>query len=82
MTSHYLKLKDVKKLHIRDDFSEVWIHTQKSSSSCYIFEDQYEVIEELDYYKREYAKQAALEEARRKNIKLASMKQAAMRIQQ
>ncbi len=62
----------MKKLYIKDDFSEVWVHSKHTGG--YIFEDQYEIIEELDFYCREYSKQAAIEEAKRKTLKLASMK--------
>jgi hypothetical protein len=75
MSGHYLRIKDVLKLFIRDDYSEVWI-----KGDTFKYEDRYEVIEVLDYYKNEFKKFAAIEEARKKHQKLASMKAAALKL--
>lgn len=72
MTSHYIRLKDVKKLYVRDEAQE-----NHFFNGVYHFEDQYEVLEELDYYRREIKRQATLEDNRRKNLKMASVKAAA-----
>ncbi len=72
MTSHYIRLKDVKKLFVRDEAQE-----NHFFHGVYHFEDQYEVLEELDYYRREIRKQAMIEENRRKNLKMAGVKAAA-----
>lgn len=76
MTSHYIRLKDVKKLYVRDE-----AHENQFFSGVYDFEDQYEVLEELDYYRREIRRQAAIEENRRKNLKMANVKAAAQKLQ-
>jgi bifunctional DNA-binding transcriptional regulator/antitoxin component of YhaV-PrlF toxin-antitoxin module len=76
MTAHYLKIKDALKLIIRDDYSEVWV----SKAEGYKFEDRYEIIEELDYFKNEFKKIAIIEETRKKNMKMASMKAAALKL--
>lgn len=70
-----MRIKDVLKLFIRDDYSEVWI-----KGDTFKYEDRYEVIEVLDYYKNEFKKLAAIEEARKKHQKLASMKAAALKL--
>lgn len=75
MTSHYIRLKDVKKLYVRDE-----AHENQFFSGIYDFEDQYEVLEELDYYRREIRRQAAIEENRRKNLKMANVKAAAQKL--
>jgi hypothetical protein len=38
------------------------------------------VLEELDYYRREIRRQAAIEENRRKNLKMANVKAAAQKL--
>lgn len=48
ITSHYIRLKDVKKLFVREEANE-----NHFFNGVYDFEDQYEVLEELDYYRRE-----------------------------
>jgi hypothetical protein len=48
MTGHYMRLKDVKKLYVRDETGE-----NVFFKGFYDFEDQYEILEELDYYRRE-----------------------------
>lgn len=75
MTAHYIKIKDALKLFIRDDYSEVWI-----KGDTFKYEDRYEVIEVLDYFKNEFKKMAAQEEARKKHLKLNSMKAAALKM--
>jgi hypothetical protein len=54
MTAHYIKIKDALKLYIKDDYSEVWI-----KGDTFKYEDRYEVIEVLDYFKNEFKKMAA-----------------------
>lgn len=77
MTAHYIKIKDVHKLFIKDDYSEVWV-----KGNSFKYEDQYEVIEGLDYFKNEFKKMAALELARKKQMmKLNSMKAASLKLQ-
>ena len=72
MTAHYIKVKDVLKLLIKDDDSEVWV-----KGDAFKYEDRYEVIEGLDYFKNEFKKMAAIELARKKQLmKLNSMKAA------
>lgn len=75
MTGHYVKIKDVLKLLIKDDYSEVWVKGEN-----FRYEDRYEVIESLDYFRNEYKKMAAIEEARKKHMKLNSMKAAALKL--
>jgi hypothetical protein len=75
MTTHYIRIKDALKLYIRDDYSEVWV-----KGDTFKYEDRYEVIEVLDYFKNEFKKMAALEEARRKHQKLSNMKAAALKL--
>ena len=75
MTAHYIKVKDVLKLLIRDDYSEVWV-----KGDTFKYEDRYEIIEILDYFKNEFKKLAAIEEARKKHMKLSSMKAAALKL--
>ena len=77
MTAHYMKVKDVLKLYIKDDYSEVWI-----KGDTFKYEDRYEMIEVLDYFKTEFKKLAAIEEARRKHLmKMSSMKAASLKLQ-
>ena len=77
MTAHYIKIKDALKLFIKDDYSEVWI-----KGDTFKYEDRYEVIEVLDYFKNEFKKMAVLEEARKKHQKLSNMKAAALKLSQ
>jgi hypothetical protein len=76
MTGQYLRLKEVHKLFIRDDYSEVWVKGED-----YWYEDSYEVIEGLDYFKNEYKRVQAAEDMRRKTAKMASMKATAIKMQ-
>ena len=54
MTAHYIKIKDALKLYIKTGYSEVWI-----KGDTFKYEDRYEVIEVLDYFKNEFKKMAA-----------------------
>ena len=69
-------MKDVLRLFIKDDYSEVWV-----KGDTFKYEDRYEIIEVLDYFKNEFKKLAAIEEARKKHMKLTSMKAAAIKLQ-
>ena len=78
MTGHYVKIKDVLKLFIKDDYSEIWV-----KGDSFKYEDRYELIEGLDYFKTEFKKIAAIELARKNHLmKMNSMKAAALKLQQ